>query len=273
MMWSYIRNPESGKRVKVNGKVGRKVLRNYLIQAQGGAIRSMSRMPSCGAYKGPVSQEGGSRGQTARRMLRTKARAKAKKARAKARKASNQAGGGCEGDSDCSPHKDGRKKICNSKSGRCVLETGKAGKEELGRRGSTSSSKKTSPKKKKPSPKKKQTSAKKTKVKKMIKKGISVHPKLLKATHTRVPKNKAAKKAAAEKRLADDCEMIKSSKKGDRISAKCYYDTFGKESTIGDKCSPAYSGGEGCLRLDKNGRPRWAKCNDTDAQTACRYSQ
>jgi len=240
-MYRKIVNPITGRKVNITGVIGRKILQNYLHKLNRYTLKGgfPSRMPNCRACK----------------------------------KVSSQEGGGCEKDSDCSPYKDGRRKICSSKSGRCVLETGKAGKEELGRRGSTSSSKKTSPKKKKPSPKKKQTSAKKTKVKKMIKKGKTVHPKLLKATHTRVPKNKAAKKAAAEKRLADDCEMIKSSKKGDRISAKCYYDTFGKESTIGDKCSPAYSGGEGCLRVDKNGRPRWAKCNDTDAQTACRYSQ
>ena len=52
--------------------------------------------------------------------------------------------------------------------------------------------------------------------------------------------------------------------------ARCYYDTFGKD-TIGDKCSPAYSGGEGCLRLDKNKNPRWYKCKASDSQNACQW--
>ena len=59
MEFAYIVNPESGKKVKIDGKTGRRVLRNYLKQAKGGAIRSGSRMPSCGAYKTAVSQEGG----------------------------------------------------------------------------------------------------------------------------------------------------------------------------------------------------------------------
>ena len=99
-------------------------------------------------------------------------------------------GGKCKGDTDCSTNK-GRKTICNSKSDRCVLADGKAGKGELVRRRNASSSKKSSPKRN-------QTSAKKTKVKKMINKGKTVHPKLLKAPNTRVPNNKAVKKVLAK---------------------------------------------------------------------------
>ena len=73
-----------------------------------------------------------------------------------------------------------------------------------------------------------------------------------------------------------DCEMMKKDSKGkQRISARCYYDTYGANS-IGDKCSPARAGGEGCLRLTKKGSPRWSKCNSgktVDAQTPCQYRQ
>ena len=127
-MYCKIVNPITGRKVKITGTIGRKILQNYLCKLNRYTLKG---------------------------------------------------GGNCKGDSDCSPNK-GRKTICNSKSGRCVLADGKAGKGELVRRGNASSSKKSSPKRK-------QTSAKKTKVKKMINKGKTVHPKLLKAPNTRVP--------------------------------------------------------------------------------------
>ena len=44
MEFNYIINPETGKKVNINGKTGRKVLNNY-VQA-GSGIRSGSRIPS-----------------------------------------------------------------------------------------------------------------------------------------------------------------------------------------------------------------------------------
>ena len=43
--FEFIVNPETGRRVNVNGKIGRKVLNNYVNQL-GGAIRAGSRIPS-----------------------------------------------------------------------------------------------------------------------------------------------------------------------------------------------------------------------------------
>ena len=53
-MYEYIVNPKTGRKVNVNGTIGRKVIQNYLKQL-GGFIRSGSRMPSCDAYR----QDGG----------------------------------------------------------------------------------------------------------------------------------------------------------------------------------------------------------------------
>ena len=71
------------------------------------------------------------------------------------------------------------------------------------------------------------------------------------------------RRADVPKYSPKSCEMYKVNKKNGskRISAKCYYDTFGK-SGINDKCSPAYSGGPGFLALDKNSRPSWKKSAD-----------
>lgn len=56
-MYNFIVNPETGRRVNVNGKIGKKVLNNYLNQL-GGAIRAGSRIPSeqflqAGGHDGP----------------------------------------------------------------------------------------------------------------------------------------------------------------------------------------------------------------------------
>lgn len=55
--FEFIVNPETGRRVNVNGKIGRKVLNNYVNQL-GGAIRAGSRIPSSqylqdGGHDGP----------------------------------------------------------------------------------------------------------------------------------------------------------------------------------------------------------------------------
>ena len=60
MEFAYIVNPETGRKVNINGLIGRRVIKNYIQRVQtGGFVRSSSRMPSCGAYaKTTVSQEG-----------------------------------------------------------------------------------------------------------------------------------------------------------------------------------------------------------------------
>tara|TARA_B100000795_G_C22692118_1_gene396041 strand:- start:305 stop:682 length:378 start_codon:yes stop_codon:yes gene_type:complete len=39
-MWKKIINPKTGRKVSIYGKIGKKVLRNYLLQANGGASTS-----------------------------------------------------------------------------------------------------------------------------------------------------------------------------------------------------------------------------------------
>ena len=38
-MWNKIVNPETGRKVNVNGKIGKKVLKNYLNNINGGAVK------------------------------------------------------------------------------------------------------------------------------------------------------------------------------------------------------------------------------------------
>jgi len=206
--FEYIVNPETGRKVNVNGKTGRRILNNYINQL-GGAIRAGSRIPSdqylqTGGHDGPCGL--------------------------------NSASGRCA-------------KTASWDRVNCLLKKGRCAKNK--------------------SPAKKQ-------VKKMVKKGKTVHPKKLKAVGVRVtePKksHKKPRKSTPSSRKTG-CAMLKSSKKGPRISAKCYQTTYGEQETIGDMCSPAYSGGPGCLRLDKNNRPSWKKCNTNDAQTPCKYKK
>lgn len=82
-----------------------------------------------------------------------------------------------------------------------------------------------------------------------------------------------AKKASAS-RPKQPAPMVKVTKtkthgtKG-RLSAKTYYDTYGK-AAVGHVCDIRGDGELKCLLLNKNGTPRWAKVSKSGAgQEAC----
>jgi hypothetical protein len=45
MEYQYIVNPETGRRVNLFGKIGQRVIRNYISNMNGGMIRDGSRIP------------------------------------------------------------------------------------------------------------------------------------------------------------------------------------------------------------------------------------
>ena len=45
MEYQYIVNPETGRRVNLFGKIGKRVIRNYISNMNGGMIRDGSRIP------------------------------------------------------------------------------------------------------------------------------------------------------------------------------------------------------------------------------------
>lgn len=51
-MWNYIVNPESGRNVNINGQIGRKIIKNYLIQLGGDFPSSFSQDVQRASQKG-----------------------------------------------------------------------------------------------------------------------------------------------------------------------------------------------------------------------------
>lgn len=236
--FQYIVNPKTGRRVNVNGKLGRQILNNYVNQL-GGFIRAGSRIPAdqflqAGGHNGPCGV--------------------------------NASTGRCKKMSSWDNEN------CDLRNGRCV---------------------------------KKSSAAKKT-VKKMVKKGKTVHPKKLKAVGVRVTK-KVARKSPAKKQEykvvceGDRCRRIRVTKpkkvvrkamrssknvkshgktvktvttkahgKSQRLSAGEYYRNHGMDRTIGDRCNIRRDGEYKCLLTTKSGVARWAKKSKSGkGQEAC----
>ena len=247
-MYNQIVNPETGRLVNVNGKIGRRVLNNYVNQL-GGAIRAGSRIPS-----GQYLQAGGHNGPCG----------------------VNASTGRCKKMTSWD------RENCALKNGRCV--------------------KNKSPKE-----------AAKKAVKKMVKKGKTVHPKKLKEVGARVPKKtirapkktirapkkatrapkkvmrkSPAKKAVRKVSVKKPRKAMRSSKKvkshgktvktvttkahgtTQRLSAGEYYRNHGMDRTIGDRCDIRQNGEYKCLLTTKSGVARWAKKSKSGAgQEAC----
>ena len=214
--FQYIVNPKTGRRVNVNGKLGKQILNNYVNQL-GGYIRAGSRIPAdqflqAGGHNGPCGV--------------------------------NSSTGRCK--KMASWDRDN----CDLKNGRCV---------------------------------KKSSTAKKT-VKKMVKKGKTVHPKKLKEVGVRVtkkvarksPAKKVARKAMrASKNVKSHGKTVKTVTtkahgKSQRLSAGEYYRNHGMDRTIGDRCDIRRDGEYKCLLTTKSGVARWAKKSKSGkGQEAC----
>lgn len=87
----------------------------------------------------------------------------------------------------------------------------------------------------------------------------------------KVSKKVSTMSAKKSTKSSKACKMYKTKKDGSRrISARCYYDTYGS-SSVGDKCDGSWGGKPGCLRLSgKKGSPKFLKCNDSDSQAQCK---
>ena len=123
----------------------------------------------------------------------------------------------------------------------------------------------------------------KAKVKKMVKKGKTVHPKKLKATGVKkvsAPKKKTAPKKArkpmrASKNVSPKGKMVKkvkTKKHGTtaRLSAGEYYRTHGTDAALGDRCDIRKNNEYKCLLKRSNGTAYWAKKSKSGkGQEAC----
>ena len=245
-MYNFIVNPETGRRVNVNGKIGRRVLNNYLNQL-GGAIRAGSRIPSdqflqAGGHDGPCGV--------------------------------NPSSGRCAKSASWD------RVNCSIKNGRCVKN-------------------------------KSAKAVSKVQVKKMVKKGKTVHPKKLKEVGARVTKPRKSAKKQEYKVVCDGnkCRRVKVTKpkkavrkvsakkprkamsasknvkshgktvktvttkahgKSQRLSAGEYYRNHGMDRTIGDRCDIRRDGEYKCLLTTKSGVARWAKRSKSGkGQEAC----
>ena len=214
-MYNFIVNPETGRRVNVNGKIGRRVLNNYLNQL-GGAIRAGSRIPSdqflqAGGHDGPCGV--------------------------------NPSSGRCAKSASWD------RVNCSIKNGRCVKN-------------------------------KSAKAVSKVQVKKMVKKGKTVHPKKLKEVGARVTKpKKAAKKPRKAMSASKDVKShgktvktvtTKAHGKSQRLSAGEYYRNYGLDNALGDRCNIRRDGEYKCLLKTKSGVARWAKKSKSGkGQEAC----
>ncbi len=100
-----------------------------------------------------------------------------------------------------------------------------------------------------------------------------------KVPKVKIPKIK--KPAVSKRTIHYEPVRIKPTKTGDRLSARWYYDNYGDDSTVGDRCNIRKDGEYKCLLKRDNGSPYWAGCTKGtlakhsecgDCSSNCQYS-
>ena len=247
-MYNFIVNPETGRHVNVNGKIGRKVLNNYLNQL-GGAIRAGSRIPSsqflqAGGHDGPCGVNPSS-GRCAKSASWDRVNCALKNGRCRKNK---------------SPKKAAKKRVKKMvKKGKTVHPKKL---KEVGVRVT----------KAKKSPAKKPRKTKKEEYK------VVCDGNKCRRVKVNKPK-KSAKKPRKPMRASKDVKSTgkalktvttKKHGKTERLSAGEYYRNHGMDRTIGDVCDIRMDGEYKCLLTTKSGVARWAKRSKSGkGQEAC----
>jgi len=247
MEFNFIVNPESGRRVSIYGKTGKKVLRKYL--QTGGAMRSGSRIPSDQYCQGGGAIRGSSRIPSDQYCQK--------------------------GGNNCKKYKKTKEPKCQEQVGcKWVVRQGCHENEvDVPLAPEPKRVTKTPPSKPKSS-KKPCKSYKKTKDPKCEEqegcywiKGKGCNERVMNVEERYVERKKVSKPSRVSSDIKNSGKKVKTTTtkkhgKSKRLSAGTYYRTYGNDITLGDKCNirqstpPEYK----CMTKTKSGVARWGKC-------------
>ena len=257
MEFNFIVNPETGRRVSIYGKTGKKVLRKYL--QTGGALRSGSRIPSDQYCQGGGSIRGSSRIPSDQYCQK--------------------------GGNNCKKYKKTKEPKCQEQDGcKWVVRQGCLENEVNVPLAPKPKRVTKTPASKPKSSKKNCNSYKKTKDPKCEEqegcywiKGKGCNERVMNVEERYVEERYVEeryvepKKVSKPSRVSSDIKnsgkkvkttTTKKHGKSKRLSAGTYYRTHGNDTTLGDKCNirqsspPEYK----CITKTKSGVARWGKC-------------